>query len=78
MSEAIGYEGTKCQVKISPKCEKKNAGYSRRPKHAQEGPWLDSCETCARVPYEQPKQFQSSTEESREQDNEVRSGSVAK
>ncbi len=58
MSESIGYERHKCQVKISPKCEGKNAGYQRRPRFAQEGPWLDSCEECARVPYEQPAQFQ--------------------
>lgn len=53
-----GYENVKCQLNISPKCQKKNAGYSRRPKFAQTGPWLDACENCAKVPYEQPEQFQ--------------------
>lgn len=59
----MSYEDVKCQVRISPKCEKKNAGYSRRAKFAQEGPWLDSCEACARVPYEQPAQFQKTEED---------------
>lgn len=63
MSESIGYEREKCEVRISPKCEKKNAAYQRRPRFAQQGPWLDSCETCARVPYEQPEQFQEQTKE---------------
>lgn len=59
MSEhAEGFENVKCQVRVSPKCEKKNAGYQRRAKYAQEGPWLDACEACARTPYEQPKHFQ--------------------
>lgn len=58
MSESAGYEKDKCQVKISSKCERKEAGYQRRPQYAQQGPWLDACETCARVPYEQPAQFQ--------------------
>lgn len=53
----MNYGQTKCQVRISPQCEKTDAGYSRRARYAQEGPWLDSCETCARVPYEQPAQF---------------------
>jgi hypothetical protein len=58
VSASIGYEDDECQVKVSPKCEKTGAGYQRRKQYAQEGPWLDACETCARVPYEQPKQFQ--------------------
>lgn len=58
MSEAAGYEKDVCQVRVSPKCEKKNAGYQRREKYAQQGPWLPACESCARVPYEQPEQFQ--------------------
>lgn len=57
MSESVGYAEAKCQIKFAG-CGKKEAGYSRRPQYAQAGPWLDSCETCARVPYEQPKQFQ--------------------
>lgn len=40
-----------------------DAGYQRRPRFAQEGPWLDSCEECARVPYEQPTQFQKTEED---------------
>ena len=58
MSETLGYKDVKCQVRISPQCKKTEAGYSRREKYAQQGPWLDACEACARVPYEQPKQFQ--------------------
>ena len=54
----MSYEKVKCQLRISPKCSKTDAGYQRRPKYAQEGPWMDACEHCARVPYEQPKQFQ--------------------
>jgi hypothetical protein len=53
-----GYESHKCQVKISPNCEGNHAAYGRRPRFANQGPWLDACETCARVPYEQPEQFQ--------------------
>lgn len=56
--EAVGYSKVVCEVRVSPKCEKKNAGYSRRKEYAQEGPWLDACEPCARTPYEPPKQFQ--------------------
>lgn len=40
-----------------------DAGYQRRPRFAQEGPWLDSCEECARVLYEQPPQFQKTEED---------------
>ena len=58
MSETTGYEAVKCQIHLSKKCSKNEAGYSRRPKYAQQGEWLDSCEQCAREPYEQPKQFQ--------------------
>lgn len=57
MSEAAGYEKDKCEVKL-PGCEKTHAGYQRRKQYAQQGPWLPSCEHCARVPYEQPAQFQ--------------------
>jgi hypothetical protein len=57
MSE-VGYENVKCAVKISPKCSRNEAGYSRRVQYAQQGEWLDSCEACARIPYEQPAQFQ--------------------
>lgn len=56
MSELVGYEAVKCQINL-PGCQKKGAGYSRRKQYAQEGPWLDSCESCARKPYDQPKQF---------------------
>jgi len=58
MSETTGYEKDKCQVRVSPKCRKTEAGYQRRQQYAQQGPWLDACEACARVPYEQPAQFQ--------------------
>jgi hypothetical protein len=63
MSDNVGYERDKCEVKISPKCEKNHAAYQRRPRFAQKGPWLSSCETCARVPYEQPEQFQKNEED---------------
>jgi hypothetical protein len=58
----IGYQAVKCQIELKG-CEKKNAGYSRRPQYAQEGPWLDACENCARTPYEQPAQFKTETTE---------------
>jgi len=57
VSEFTGYERDKCQAKVSKKCEGRNAGYQRRAKYAQQGEWLDACEECARVPYEQPAQF---------------------
>jgi hypothetical protein len=61
MSET-GYEAVRCKVQIDPACKKRGgnpeAGFSRRPRFAQEGPWLDACEACAKTPYEQPKQFQ--------------------
>jgi len=67
VSESIGYEKERCQAQVSPGCKRKGgnkgAGYSRRPKYAQEGPWLDACEECARVPYEQPLQFQKTEED---------------
>jgi hypothetical protein len=63
MSEILGYEKSKCQVNISPKCRRTEAGYLRRLRFAQEGPWLDACEMCARVPYEQPAQFQKTEED---------------
>jgi hypothetical protein len=62
LSETVGYEKVKCQLRISPKCRKNHAGFLRRPKYAQEGPWLDACYECACVPYERPKQFQEATE----------------
>jgi len=62
MSESEGYEKVLCKVNL-PGCTRTEAGYSRRPRFAQEGPWLDACEHCARVPYEQPKQFQKEKEE---------------
>lgn len=34
------------------------AGYQRREIYATVGPWLDACEEHAKIPYEQPKQFQ--------------------
>jgi hypothetical protein len=34
------------------------AGFQRRETYANVGPWFDSCEDCARVEYDQPKQFQ--------------------
>ena len=52
-----GYENVKCEIGL-PGCKKKNAGYLRRPKFAQQGEWLNACESCARAPYEQPAQFQ--------------------
>lgn len=66
MSESTGYEKDICQVRVSPKCEKKNAGYQRRQRFAQQGEWLLACETCARVPYEQPAQFQEKSEDTSE------------
>ena len=69
LSESIGYENVRCRVQVSPACKRKGgnkgAGYSRRQKYAQEGPWIDACEECARVPYEQPKQFQDGNAEPR-------------
>ena len=56
MSESNGYGSVTCKVKL-PGCIKGPAGYSRRPQYAQQGEWLDACEHCARVPYEQPAQF---------------------
>lgn len=61
MGEAIGYQDARCQINAKG-CEKKNAGYSRRKQFAQQGAWLDSCENCARVPYEQPAQFKTESE----------------
>lgn len=61
MSEGIGYEGVLCEFCLRKTDKQGNpviAGYKRRPKYANEGPWLDACEDCARKPYEQPKQFQ--------------------
>jgi hypothetical protein len=46
-----GYEDVLCEF-----CLKREAGYSRRPKFAHLGAWMDACETCARKPYEEPKQ----------------------
>jgi hypothetical protein len=57
MSETIGYENVKCEVGVSPKCRKKNAGFHRYGKYFRVGPVLDCCEACVRVPYEQPPQF---------------------
>lgn len=62
MAESLGYEKVKCLLNISPKCKKNHAGYSRRKQFAQVGPWLDACEECARIPYEQPVQFQEAKE----------------
>lgn len=62
MSDSTGYSNVKCQINAKG-CEKKGAGYSRRERFAQTGPWLDSCESCARIPYEQPAQFQDKQEE---------------
>ena len=61
MAEANGYQEVKCQINAKG-CEKKNAGYSRRKQFAQQGPWLDSCENCARTGYEQPEQFKTEPE----------------
>jgi len=57
MSESIGYEAVKCQLNL-PGCKKTHAGYLRRKQFARVGPWLDACQNCAMVPYEQPAQFQ--------------------
>ncbi len=57
MSESIGYENVKCQIGL-PGCEKRDAGYSRYKQFAKVGAALDSCESCAKKPYEQPPQFQ--------------------
>lgn len=62
MSEAPGYENDKCHFKF-PGCSKVEAGYQRRQTYAGVGPWFDACENCARVEYEQPKQFQKETGE---------------
>jgi hypothetical protein len=61
VSETLGYADVKCQIGAKG-CQKKNAGYSRRKQYAQQGPWLDACENCARIPYEQPAQFKSEPE----------------
>jgi len=61
MSESPGYEKVLCKIQLDPRCKKRGgnneAGYHRRSQYAQSGPWLDSCEDCARIPYEQPAQF---------------------
>jgi hypothetical protein len=57
VSEPTGYEKDKCQINL-PGCEKNHAGYLRRKQFSRVGPWLDSCETCARKEYEPPPQFQ--------------------
>lgn len=50
-----GYEHVKCQLNLKG-CKKTGAGYLRRKQFAQEGPWLDACENCARIPYPEPKE----------------------
>jgi hypothetical protein len=53
MSDAVGYEKDVCHF-----CNAKEAGFQRRETYARTGPWFDACEKCAKVEYEQPKQFQ--------------------
>lgn len=55
--EPNNYEDVKCELDFKG-CKKTHAGYLRRKQYAQEGPWLNACENCARVPYDPPKQFQ--------------------
>jgi hypothetical protein len=57
-----GYEEVTCDIRL-PGCTRILAGYLRRPQFAQAGDWRNSCEHCARIPYEQPKQFQEATSE---------------
>lgn len=58
------YDGLKCHW-----CKKRKpgpdgiAGYQRRETYAGVGPWLDACEEHAKMPYEQPKQFQKDEED---------------
>ena len=56
MSDPIGYEADRCHFNF-PGCKKILAGYLRREKYAQTGPWFEACESCALKPYEQPEQF---------------------
>lgn len=65
MSEQVGpYDDVKCFFcgKSAKNGAKHTAGYSRREKYAQTGPWHDACQSCAEVPYAQPEQFQEKTD----------------
>jgi len=63
MAYAGKVDEVECQLKFKG-CLGSPAMYGRRKQYAQVGPWLDCCENCARVPYEQPKQFQEASKES--------------
>jgi hypothetical protein len=65
MSEAgIDYGRDVCHfckrsdAKNPTESSRNTAGYQRRETYANVGPWFDACEKCARVEYQQPKQFQ--------------------
>ncbi len=61
VSEQVGpYDDVKCHFckKSAKNGPEHVAGYQRREKYANVGPWFDACEECARVPYEQPLQLQ--------------------
>ena len=65
MSEQTGpYDDDKCHFcgKSAKNGVKHTAGFQRRETYAGTGPWLEACESCARVPYEQPAQFQKEEE----------------
>ena len=59
------YDGIRCHFcgksSTTVKDWKNTAGYQRRETYANVGPWFDACEACARVEYQQPKQFQEVT-----------------
>lgn len=61
MSDSIGYENHKCHFNF-PGCQKDHAGYSRAEDSNIRGPVYDACESCARRPYPQPKQFKDANE----------------
>ena len=65
MTESVGYQNDRCEVKL-PGCEKTGAGYERRLKYATVGPWLPACQHCACTPYEQPEQFKKQKEDTSE------------
>ena len=67
--QAGPYDGDKCFFCGKSSHDKKGndtpmgtAGYQRREQYAQQGPWRDACNDCAKKPYEQPKQFQQEEE----------------
>ncbi len=53
------YDDTVCHFckKSAKNGVKHIAGFERREKYANVGPWFPACQECAIVPYEQPPQF---------------------